>query len=76
MVQKFTSPSSHAESLTFSEFVACISRGSFKMPGRTKVIKMIDELYEDMMFKLKDNPVLFRSQQMQQRCQIVHLVKV
>ena len=21
---------------------------------------MIDELYEDMMFKLKDNPVLFR----------------
>ena len=24
------------------------------MPGRTKVIKMIDELYEDMMMKLKD----------------------
>ena len=24
------------------------------MPGRTKVTKMIDELYEDMMFKLKD----------------------
>ena len=43
-----------ADSLTFSEFVACISRGSFKMPGRTKVTKMIDELYEDMMLKLKD----------------------
>ena len=43
-----------ADSLTFSEFVAFISRGSFKMPGRTKVIKMIDELYEDMMMKLKD----------------------
>ena len=40
-----------ADSLTFSEFVACISRGSFKMPGRTK---MIDELYEDVMLKLKD----------------------
>ena len=24
------------------------------MPGRTKVTKMIDELYEDMMLKLKD----------------------
>ena len=43
-----------ADSLTFSEFVACISRGSFKMPRRTKVTKMIDELYEDMMLKLKD----------------------
>ena len=43
-----------ADSLTFSEFVACISRGSFKMPGRTKVTKMIDELYEEMMMKLKD----------------------
>ena len=31
------------------------------MPGRTKVTKMIDELYEDMMFKLKDNPVLFHA---------------
>ena len=43
-----------ADSLTFSEFVACISRGSFKMPGRTKVTKMIDELYVDMMLQLKD----------------------
>ena len=25
-----------------------------KMPGRTMVTKLIDELYEDMMFKLKD----------------------
>ncbi|KAL5509143.1 hypothetical protein EMCRGX_G004453, partial [Ephydatia muelleri] len=40
--------------LTFSKFVACISRGSFKMPGRTKVTSMIDELYEEMMMKLKD----------------------
>ena len=43
-----------ADSLTFSKFVACISRGSFKMPGRTKVTSMIDELYEEMMMKLKD----------------------
>ena len=68
-----------AGSLTFSEFVACISRGSFKMPGRTKVTKMIDELYEDMMLKLKD--MLKQSSSVsltteQQRCQIVHLVNV
>ena len=43
-----------AASITFSEIVACISRGSFKMPGRTKITKMIDEFYEDMMMKLKD----------------------
>ena len=43
-----------AGSLTFSEFVACISRGSFKMSGRANSTKMIDESYEDIMLKLKD----------------------
>ena len=64
-----------AGSLTFSEFVACISRGSFKMPGRTK---MIDELYEDVEGEENAEAIQFclAQMQMQQRCQIVHLVNV
>ena len=42
-----------ADSLSFNKFIACVSRGSFQMPGRTKMTEMVDELYAAMMVKLK-----------------------
>ena len=46
-------PSLLADSLSFNKFIACILRGSFQMPGRTKMTEMVDELHATMMVKLK-----------------------
>eukprot|EP00731_Ephydatia_muelleri_P024124 Em0016g395a len=42
-----------ADSLSFNKFIACISRGSFRMPGRSKLTELIDDIYAKMLLRLK-----------------------
>ena len=42
-----------ANSLSFNKFIACISRGSFRMPGRSKLTELIDDMYAKMLLRFK-----------------------
>ncbi|KAL5517431.1 hypothetical protein EMCRGX_G002974 [Ephydatia muelleri] len=42
-----------ANSLSFNKFIACISRGSFRMPGRSKLTELLDDMYAKMLLRFK-----------------------
>lgn len=46
-------PTLLTDSLSFNEFIACVSKGSFIMPGGSKVTEAIDETCEKEIQKLK-----------------------
>ena len=62
-----------ADSLSFNKFIACISRESFRMPGRSKLTELIDNIYAKMLLRLK--PLLQQCHSLlMQRCQQVTLM--
>ena len=42
-----------ADSLSFNKLIACISRGSFRMPGRSKLPELIYDINAKMLLRLK-----------------------